>query len=132
MPTDARVGECIPSVDEAIWKRMMLLLRHLYRLREFDGAIPWESLMQHSKGFGKEAAGWIFEDWKTHLENGSDKIRFEHWIDRHHQIQNMRSVHGHSGGLRIDPKLQSNVLIPYGWTDYLYHVGLYVSLEGFL
>ena len=32
----------------------------------------------------------------------------------------MRSVQGHSGGLQIDPKLQSNELIPYRWTDF-YH-----------
>ena len=25
--------------------------------------------------------------------------------------------------IRIDPKLQSNVEIPYGWTDCTYHVG---------
>ena len=35
----------------------------------------------------------------------------------------MASVQGHSGGIRIDPQLQNTVLIPYGWTDYIYHVG---------
>ena len=35
----------------------------------------------------------------------------------------MKSVQGHSGGQHIDPQLRSIVRIPYGWTDYIYHVG---------
>ena len=57
--------------------------------------------------------------WK----NGTDKIRIDCCLDRIRQIQHMRSVQGHSGGQQIDPRLQNTVLIPYGWSDYIYHVG---------
>ena len=35
----------------------------------------------------------------------------------------MGALQGHSGGVRVDPTLQSNAEIPHGWTDYIYHVG---------
>ena len=34
-----------------------------------------------------------------------------------------RALRGHSGGVRVDPELQSYVEIHFGWTDYIYHVG---------
>ena len=79
IPIEDRLWKCIPSVDEVskkslpISKRMMLLPRHSYRLHELDGAIPWTRLMHNFKGFENGTAGWIFEDWKTRLVNGSHK-----------------------------------------------------------
>ena len=66
--------------------------------------------MQHCRGF-EETANWTFYDQKTCLENGMEKIRFEHYLNRNRQIQNMRSVQSHPGGQRIDPKLWNHVLI---------------------
>ena len=36
----------------------------------------------------------------------------------------MRAFQGHPGEVRVDPKLQGHVEIPYGWTDCIYHVGV--------
>ena len=33
------------------------------------------------------------------------------------------AIQGHSGGIPIDPELQDNVLLPKGFTEYIYHVG---------
>ena len=33
----------------------------------------------------------------------------------------MRSLQGHSGGNRVDPTLQDNVEIIYGWIDHICH-----------
>ena len=34
-----------------------------------------------------------------------------------------RAIQGHSGGIAINPELQDNVLLPKGFTEYIYHVG---------
>ena len=71
----------------------------------------------------REGNFWLDgENWKRHLENGSDKIRFEYRPDRNHKVQYMRAVQCHSRGIQTDPDLQSVVLIPYGITDCIDHV----------
>ena len=35
---------------------------------------------------------------------------------------NLRAIQGHSGGNALDPELQDNVLLPEGFTEYIYHV----------
>ena len=47
--------------------------------------------MQHCRGF-EETVNWTFDDWKTSLQNGTNKIRFEYCIVENNQIQYMRSV----------------------------------------
>ena len=37
--------------------------------------------------------------------------------------QHMRSLQAHSRAVKVDPKLPSQVHIPYGWTDAIRHVG---------
>ena len=36
----------------------------------------------------------------------------------------MRSIQGHSGGERMNPRLHNNVLIPHEWSNFIYRVGL--------
>ena len=61
---------------------------------------------------------------KTCLESGTNKIRFECRPDENSQIFYMMSVQGHSGGERMNPRQQNNVLIHYVWSDHIYfHVG---------
>ena len=55
--------------------------------------------------------------------NGTATIRFVYCLDRSNRIRYMRSLQGHSGGVLVDPKLQNNVEIPYGWTDKFCHGG---------
>ena len=107
---DGDASLCMDRISKAsfhISTRMAKLLRHSHHLRESDGAVPWNILIHNSKGF--ETAKWA-------LKNGTDKVRFEYCVC-------VRSVQGQSGGQHIDPILQSNVPIPHGWTDYIYHVG---------
>ena len=53
-----------------------------------------------------------------------DRTRYDSKkVSTQNLIQYIRTDQGHSGGIRIDPKLQSNVLIPYGWTDKTDRVG---------
>ena len=39
----------------------------------------------------------------------------------------MRAIQGHSGGNKVDPSLPDDVLIPYKWGEYFYHVGSSLS-----
>ena len=71
----------------------------------------------------ERTADWTFDDWKTCLETDTSKIRFECCFDECNQIQNVRSVQGHSGGQQIHQRLHTNVLFLYGWSDHIYHVG---------
>ena len=100
--------------------RMIILLRHSDNLREADGAIHWNVLMPNFNGFEKLFAGWTSEDWKRCLTHGTDKIVFEYSLDN--RSESNTSVQGHSGGVPTNPKLLSNVQMPCGWTDYIYHV----------
>ena len=104
-----------------ISSRVVRVLRHSPKLRELDGAIPWKTLMSGCNGFDWTAT-WTF-DWKTCLENGTSNIRFECCLDENIQIQNMRSIQGHSGGERINPGLQSIVLVLCGVSDRINHEG---------
>ena len=56
-------------------------------------------------------------------EKHEKKIRFESCLNSLHKIQYVGALQDHSGGVRVDPTLQINAEIPYGWTDYIYHVG---------
>ena len=101
-----------PAKSLRISTRIVKVSRHSPNLRESDGATLWNT-RQHCRSF-EEAVNWPLEDWKTCLEHGTDKIRFEYCLDRKRQIQYMRSVRGHSGGQQIDPRLQNNVHISHG------------------
>ena len=52
----------------------------------------------------------------------TNEIREECCLDESSKIQCMRSIHGHSGGQQMNPRLQNNVLVLYGWSDHIYHV----------
>ena len=58
-------------------------------------------------------------------KGGGAKKRFHYcWnpnSSRH--ISYFRAIHGHSGGIAIDPDVQDNVLLPKGFTEYISHVG---------
>ena len=71
----------------------------------------------------EQIAEWTLEDRKSCRMNVTDKIRFENFFDKRNRMQYTRSVQHHSGGFPVDAKLQSNVQIPHGWTDCIYHVG---------
>ena len=62
------------------------------------------------------------------LRNGHSMIGFLFWQKEEkpnssRYISYFRAIQGHSGGVAIDPELQDNVLLPKGFTEYIYHVG---------
>ena len=44
-------------------------------------------------------------------------------------IRNFQAIQGHSGGNPIDPSLQDLVVLPKGFTEYIYHVGSFTNLH---
>ena len=58
-------------------------------------------------------------------KGGGAKKKFQYCLNpnssRH--ILHFTAIQGHSGGIPIDPELQDNVLLPKGFTEYIYHVG---------
>ena len=55
--------------------------------------------------------------WRT-------KKKFQYCLNPNypHQFQCLRAIQGHSGST-INPALQDNVLLPEGFTEYIYHIG---------
>ena len=49
--------------------------------------------------------------------------RKKHDATRPNYLVYFRAIQGHSGGVAMDPELQDNVLLPKGFTEYIYHVG---------
>ena len=92
-------GSIIPMFDTVslllMSKRMISLTRHVVSLRDQDGGVYWRTSI----------------------------LDVHEFCDQKNQVKYMRSIQGHSGGVHIVPKLQNNVRIPYGLTDYIYHVG---------
>ena len=76
-----------------------------------------KELKTHFEGFRDKIPTETFEDWKDCLTYGTDKIRFENCLDQTNRKTYLRSMQGHSGGVRTDSKLQHNVQIPDGWID---------------
>ena len=74
----------------------------------------WQMIMVYVEGFKRTETtmGWSFEDWKRCLEHGSDKIRFEYFVDNLGNPQYLRAIQRHSGGENLDGQLQSHIRIP--------------------
>ena len=61
---------------------------------------------------------------------GGNKKRFQYCTDPPGQeILYFRALQGPSGRNPIDPSLQDNVLIPYGFFEYTYHIGCAINLH---
>ena len=56
-------------------------------------------------------------------KSGGQKKRFQYCLNPNypHQLLYFRAIQGHSGST-INPALQDNVLLPKGFTEYIYHV----------
>ena len=61
---------------------------------------------------------------------GGNKKRFQYCTDPPGQeILYFRALQGPSGRNPIDPSLQDNVLIPYGFFEYTYYIGCAINLH---
>ena len=68
---------------------------------------------------------WSLEKWISVLANGgSQKKRFQCCVNPNYSLKflYLRAIQGHSGST-INPASQYNVLLPGGFTEYIYHVG---------
>ena len=95
--------------------------------RGTDGAIHDSDIFEEcrKKKFD-DASQWLFEDWMTTLTNGGGaKERFQYCVNPNSSDQFLyfQAIQGHSEDNAIDPALQDNVLLPKGFTEYIYHVG---------
>ena len=73
-----------------------------------------------------DASQWSREEWLLSLaKGGGAKKRFQYCVNSNspNQFLCFRAIQGHSGDNAIDPALQDNVLLPKGFTEYIYHVG---------
>ena len=73
--------------------------------------------------FPEDVSKWVPQERIDRLKRGSIKTRFDYCRISPGESKHMRSLQGHSRRVRVNRKLQSNVEIPDGWSDYIYHVG---------
>ena len=92
-----------------ISSRAVKILRHSPELRESDGAIPWKTLTCHCRWF-EQTVKWTVDDWNTCVASGRTRCDVNILSTEKRPIQ------------YIAPRLLNNVLIFYGWLDYIYHV----------
>ena len=78
----------------------------------------------------EEKVRWCFAMVTQRLDIYSDtrrraKKRFQYCLNAQSskQFLYLRAIQGHPGDNAIDPALQDNILLPKGFTEYLYHVG---------
>ena len=95
-------------------RQMTTVQRHSPELRELDGAVGLEKLLSHFKRFAGQLDHWRTQQWIDCLRSCNNKILFEYCLNSLCKIKHMRAFEGHSGEIRVDPTLQSNVKIPYG------------------
>ena len=70
------------------------------------------------------APHWSLEKWISVLaRGGGQKKRFQCCLNLNYsqKFQYLRAIQGHSGST-INPALQDSVLLPEGFTEYIYHV----------
>ena len=92
---------------------MIILQRHAHRLRQTAGAVPWKGLMIHLK---KDSTGKLPCGRSKTGQHVWRMIRFEYCLDTK-VAGPVREIFSRSfRRKRIDPNLESNVLIPYGWS----------------
>ena len=117
-------------------KAITRLLRHDQTVhRNIDGAIQYNDIIEECKKKKLDGASqWSLEERiSTLAKGGGAKKRFQHCLNPNSsdQFLYLRAIQGHSGESAIDPALQDNVLLPKGFTEYIFHVGSASELYSF-
>ena len=90
----------------------------MIRLPRHEPNIPWET--DGAFAMVTQRLGFLWE-----MEDGGTNKRFQNCLNpnsaRH--ISYLRAIQGHSRNIVLHPELQENVLVPKGFTEYIYHVG---------
>ena len=108
---------------------MARTLRHRSLHRDIDGAMEWNRLLPMLRRYYSEASRWTNQRWTNHLHKGSNKKRFQYYLDSDCFIHYMRAIQDHSVGNQVDPSLRDNVGILYIRSEYIYHVGSSLDLH---
>ena len=109
-------------------KAITRLLRHDETVhRGIDGAIHYSDIIEECRRKKFDGPSqWLLEDWTSTLaKGGGAKKIFQYCVSPNssNQFLYCRAIQGHSGDNAVDPALQDNVLLPKGFTEYIYHVG---------
>ena len=113
--TKARISKCVTN-----------MVRHHDQFeREAEGAMHWDVILPVLKErlqiqMEKEFTN---EDWLNCFYLGSFKTRCEICKDEDGELEYIRAIQGHSGGIIVPPRLMNNVMIPHKWKEFFYHVG---------
>ena len=106
---------------------MIRLLRHERSiLREKDGAVRFDDLIEKFKVEFAGTLGWTVGAWVSFLTKaGGPKKRFQYCLNPQSSKHFLyfRAIQGHSGGNLVDPSLQDNVLLLDDFAEYMYHIG---------
>ena len=101
-------------------KAITRLLRHDQTVpRGIEGAIQNNDIVDECRKKKFDGASqWPPEDWiSTLAKGGGAKKRFQYCVNPNspNQFLHLRAA--------VDPTLQDNVLLPNGFTEYIFHVG---------
>ena len=91
--------------------------------KQFDNAGYWSVEMKKDLA---NAPHWSIDKWISVLaRGGGQKKRFQYCVNSNYppKFLYLRAIQGHSEDNAIDPALPDNVLLPEGFTEYIYHVG---------
>ena len=102
IPIEQREWDVIPGiirVDHSCYRS----LRHQLELSGPDGAVEWKRLLNHCKRshFSGDVSQWRPQESIDRLKRGSIKTRFEFCMNSFGDVQYMRALQGHFGGVRI-------------------------------
>ena len=121
-------------------KLMTQLLRHKEVGREEEAGVPYDQIFDQCKEVLSEdsrywsdetkeklsmAPYWSADKWIDVLsKGGGQKKRFQYCLKPNYpqKFLYFRAIQGHSGST-IKPALRDNVLLPEGFTNYVFHVG---------
>ena len=124
---DIETQRCHDRKFYEVSKAITRLLRHDRSVpRGIEGAIPYSDIIEECRKKFDDASQWLLEDWTSKLaKGGGAKKRFQYCVNPNSPNQSLyrRAIQGHSGESALDSSLQDNILIPKGFTEYLYHVG---------
>ena len=103
--------------------------------QSLEEATEQSTTVSSSKSAWRRSSQWLLEDWISALAEGRGaKKIFQCCASQNcsNQFLYLRAVQGHSGDNAIDSALQDNVLLPKGFTGYIYHVGNANELNSFI
>ena len=102
--------------------------------RQTDGAVHGDSLKSLLvKGFRKNGAENLSDsEWIDHIQQGSNKVRFEHCETSQKDLENIRAMQCHSGRATISPDLMGHVSLPLGWKEFICHEGCSFNMKSIM